>query len=135
MSRHRDNLRGNSRLPGKTEGGAAGRDEVGLDGFSDPYCRKTYPYGKEDFELLSYFKELSNVRKKNKKDLTSDFNLFYKEKGFYSFKRGNLLCGINLSDNTVTINCEKENIEFFFGKIEKKENGYNIYPNSLFILS
>ncbi len=110
-------------------------DEVGLDGFSDPYCRKTYPYGKEDFELLSYFKELSAIRKKNKKDLTSDFTLFYKTQGFYSFKRGNLLCGINLSDNTVTINSKKENIEFSYGKIEKNENGYNIYPNSLFIFS
>jgi glycosidase len=40
-------------------------DEVGLEGYKDPFNRRCYPWGKEDFELLDYVKELSKIRKEN----------------------------------------------------------------------
>lgn len=38
-------------------------DEVGVEGFSDPYNRGTYPWGKEDRQILEWYKRLIRLRK------------------------------------------------------------------------
>lgn len=40
-------------------------DEAGVSGQKDPFCRKCYPWGQEDGELITFFTQLGNVRKKN----------------------------------------------------------------------
>lgn len=40
-------------------------DEVGVQGYSDPHNRKTYPWGKEDMELLEFYRKLGKIRKDN----------------------------------------------------------------------
>jgi cyclomaltodextrinase len=42
-------------------------DEAGVYGSADPDCRKTYPWGNEDQELLAYYKKVIKVRNDNKK--------------------------------------------------------------------
>lgn len=37
-------------------------DEAGLEGLSDPFCRKPYPWGSEDGRLLSYYRGLTMLR-------------------------------------------------------------------------
>ena len=37
-------------------------DEVGLEGFEDPYCRRTFPWGKEDKALQDYFRALGALK-------------------------------------------------------------------------
>ncbi|HML49624.1 MAG TPA: hypothetical protein PKE04_23050, partial [Clostridia bacterium] len=32
-------------------------DEAGMEGAADPYCRGTYPWGREDKALQAFFKE------------------------------------------------------------------------------
>ena len=41
-------------------------DEAGLEGCTDPYCRRTYPWGHEDQDLLAYYKRLLALRKGQK---------------------------------------------------------------------
>ncbi len=38
-------------------------DEVGMEGFEDPYNRRTFPWGRENQELLSHFRTLGALRK------------------------------------------------------------------------
>ena len=38
-------------------------DEAGMEGFEDPFNRRTYPWGHEDGELLDWFKQLGALRK------------------------------------------------------------------------
>jgi glycosidase len=40
-------------------------DEVGLEGYGDPFCRLLFPWGKEDKELLEFFQELGKLRKEH----------------------------------------------------------------------
>ncbi|MFP3155919.1 glycoside hydrolase family 13 protein [Lachnospiraceae bacterium ZAX-1] len=40
-------------------------DEAGLCGFTDPDNRRTYPWGREDKELLSFHKEIIRIHKEN----------------------------------------------------------------------
>lgn len=41
-------------------------DEVGVYGWTEPDCRRTYPWGKEDLELLEYHRYLISNRKNSK---------------------------------------------------------------------
>lgn len=37
-------------------------DEVGLEGYTDPYNRRTYPWGSEDRQLLAWYKKIIGIR-------------------------------------------------------------------------
>ncbi|MCR5611553.1 MAG: glycoside hydrolase family 13 protein [Clostridiales bacterium] len=41
-------------------------DEAGLTGLSDPFCRRPYPWGEEDPELLAHYRSLTSVRAGNR---------------------------------------------------------------------
>ena len=38
-------------------------DEAGMEGYKDPFNRRTYPWGREDPELLEHYKRLGKLRK------------------------------------------------------------------------
>ena len=38
-------------------------DEAGMEGHKDPFNRRTYPWGREDPELLAHFRRLGQLRK------------------------------------------------------------------------
>ncbi len=38
-------------------------DEAGMEGYKDPFNRRTYPWGREDLDLLTHFKRLGQLRK------------------------------------------------------------------------
>lgn len=40
-------------------------DEVGMEGFEDPFNRQTYPWGHEDPELLDWYRSLGRLRRKH----------------------------------------------------------------------
>ncbi len=40
-------------------------DEVGLVGYADPFNRGTYPWGREDEELLAHYRRLGQLRRDN----------------------------------------------------------------------
>ena len=50
-------------------------DEAGMYSMSDPYCRGTYPWGKEDKELLAAFRKASQWRNASRALKTGDMKL------------------------------------------------------------
>ncbi len=50
-------------------------DEAGLEGYADPFNRMPYPYGNEDHELLSHYKNIGMIRRKNSVYKRGDFSL------------------------------------------------------------
>ena len=38
-------------------------DETGMEGYKDPFNRRTYPWGREDRELLEHFRQLGRLRR------------------------------------------------------------------------
>jgi len=40
-------------------------DEAGLEGCKDPFNRGTFPWGREDRDLVDFFRELGKLRKEN----------------------------------------------------------------------
>ncbi len=100
-------------------------DEVGLDGFRDPYSRKGYPYGKENFEILAFVKELSQLRKEYPDDFSSLITEFCISGGAMCYRRGKLIFAINMSEKSETITkkgefviiCNKNGVEFVNGML------------------
>ncbi len=51
-------------------------DEAGMQGFEDPYNRGTYPWGKEDEDLLSHYRTLATLRKQYDMLTTGAYSFF-----------------------------------------------------------
>ena len=52
-------------------------DEAGLEGYRDPYNRKTYPWGREDKDLLAHYRKIIALRNDHDALRTGDWDLFY----------------------------------------------------------
>ena len=48
-------------------------DEAGLEGLGDPFCRRPYPWGRENRELVSFYRRLGEIRKELKCLKNGDF--------------------------------------------------------------
>jgi len=51
-------------------------DEAGMEGYNDPFNRRTYPWGKENQELLSHFRNLGQLRKNHAALRLGDIQFF-----------------------------------------------------------
>ena len=51
-------------------------DEAGMEGYKDPFNRRTYPWGREDWEFLNHFKRLGQLRQQNETLRLGDIAFF-----------------------------------------------------------
>ena len=87
-------------------------DEVGLEGYSDPFNRMPYPYGHEDRDLLSHYVKIGAVRKENSVYKCGEFSLvsltgthlvFYRKENLYVY-----LTVLNQSDRSMQISFSEQ---------------------------
>lgn len=62
-------------------------DEAGMQGFADPFCRMTYPWGSEDSEIMEWYQTITAIRNKNDVFIDGEFETVYKIGGVYGFIR------------------------------------------------
>ena len=78
-------------------------DEVGMEGHKDPFNRRTYPWGREDPELLTHYRALGALRKAEEALRLGDIQFTCAEDGKLAFTRGysgqQLRIYINRSDD------------------------------------
>ncbi len=113
-------------------------DEAGLEGFGDPFCRGTYPWGKENTELLEFYKWLGKVRREN--DIFRD-GIFYPLVGGLGsmafMRKGNneeFLVAVNRWNETdwITVPFEFDGGEVIFGN--RPNGGFLKLPPMSFAL-
>ena len=80
-------------------------DEAGMEGYRDPFNRGTYPWGREDTELLTWYRQLGKLRKVAGALKEGDFRPFptgMDEVVCFERVDGDkrLLCAVNRSDKT-----------------------------------
>lgn len=92
-------------------------DEVGLEGYKDPFCRRCYPWGNENQELLSWYKFLGKLRKNHSSLKNGKFIPLEANKNFLMYMRKNdqdcLLCAFNMSKEAVEVDVEDARLEIF----------------------
>ena len=83
-------------------------DEAGVQGFGDPFCRATYPWGKENHEILEFYKSLGSLRKNNAVFKDGEFIPVVSNGGAVAYIRKSgdeaLLIAVNPSKNAEKIN-------------------------------
>ncbi len=62
-------------------------DEAGMCGWTDPDDRRTYPWGREDKEMIRFHKEIIKIHKKYKALRTGSCKILYEGPGLFSFGR------------------------------------------------
>ena len=81
-------------------------DEAGVCGFTDPDNRRTYPWGKEDMEMLRFHKEMIRLHKEFPEFLTGSVTELYAENNILVYGRFNRtaasIIAINLNSYEVT---------------------------------
>lgn len=62
-------------------------DEAGVEGYSDPYNRGTYPWGREDGEILDWYKKIIKIRREYEVLHKGQFESFPLGEDIYGFRR------------------------------------------------
>ena len=62
-------------------------DEAGVCGFTDPDNRRTYPWGRENKELLAFHKEMIRIHKQEKPLRKGSIKLLYAERNVLAYAR------------------------------------------------
>lgn len=104
-------------------------DEAGIEGYGDPFCRATYPWGKENSELLNFYKTLGKFRRSNPAFKEGEFVPVYSDDTAVAYIRTNgnntVITAVNIGSDTVKIGVPKE-----FGGQD-----YTVNPNSYILES
>ncbi len=101
-------------------------DEAGMEGYSDPFNRRTYPWGREDRELLMHHRQLGQLRKAWNVLRMGDIQFFQagdQRLGFSRSYEGKTL--------RVYLNRGHDNWEVPGGKVLLGHNMYNVAPTWL----
>ena len=78
-------------------------DEAGVEGYSDPFCRKTYPWGRECEELLAHYRLLGKIRTQNEVFKDGEFEIERAEGALVVYSRSS-----GESRITVAVNASSE---------------------------
>ena len=87
-------------------------DEAGLEGYGDPFCRACYPWGRENQELLQFYKQLGQVRKNCAAFADGDFYTILATNSAIAYTRKNknemVFVAVNRGSDAVKINLPPE---------------------------
>ncbi len=84
-------------------------DEAGMEGYHDPFCRKPYPWGREDTKLQAHYKGLGELRRAHPCLAEGDFRFLEHTAHAFAFER----ISADGSDRlTVAVNMGTESWEF-----------------------
>lgn len=103
-------------------------DEAGMSGYGDPLCRKTYPWGHENQDLLEWFKKIISLRHQYDALKTGKWFECCKDIDIYGYIRQienqTDVFGNQKENNTLMIILNRSNIEIF-KKIDISKWGNN----------
>ena len=85
-------------------------DEVGMYGYTDPYNRKTYPWGKEDEDLLAHYVAIGKMRVDSEVIRKGEFKPLFAGKHVFGFSRKYKNEVVYVFINRAIFNNEEENI-------------------------
>jgi 4-alpha-glucanotransferase len=64
-------------------------DEAGLEGYGDPFCRRPFPWGREDADLLDHYRALGKLRREHSSLVDGDFCFVEHNATSFVFERKN----------------------------------------------
>lgn len=112
-------------------------DEIGMEGFSDPFCRCTFSWDNIDQDILTYYRQLGQIRANSSTFKDGQYTELYADKRciVYERRKGNevvVVC-VNLGSNRYDLKYKGKLYDSFTGNIYL--NKYTVQPESYTILS
>ena len=62
-------------------------DEAGIEGYGDPFCRRPFPWGREDADLLSHYRALGKLRGEHSALADGEFRFLEHDGHSFAFER------------------------------------------------
>lgn len=82
-------------------------DEAGMEGWSDPFCRRPFPWGREDADLTEFYKKIGSFRRANGVYRDGLFKVEYANGDILVFSRSNreqiYYTVSNMSDSSIIL--------------------------------
>ena len=111
-------------------------DEVGMQGYTDPLNRQTFPWGNEDKNICDWYVFLSKLRQDYSAFSLGNFEEIFKDNGVFMFKRfdenSEVLIAINISNKEVSLDFDGEVLEVITNV--KHKNNYILNKNSIAVI-
>ena len=112
-------------------------DEAGLEGYGDPFCRRPYPWGREDGELLGFYRRLGDIRRGMRCLKDGDFRaeLCGDRKAIKIVREGGgekLMAIVSRADSDIEVAIDGEYGDAFTGEV--RANSVRVAPDSAVIL-
>ena len=111
-------------------------DEAGMEGYEDPFNRRCYPWGKEEKDLISWYKKLGSIRKHLTVFKDGSYETIYSKHSVFLFQRMNkqekVIIGVNRSDQPFHLDVEQSYLDVLH-QMEVR-NEYIIKPNQCCLL-
>ena len=101
-------------------------DEVGMEGFDDPFNRATYPWGNEDTEVLDMYKKMISLRQDYHLFVDGDIEVMYAYGSTLAFARFNC-------EELMIVSVNMSSTEYGFTRLDlarfKPESAVDIYTD------
>lgn len=112
-------------------------DEIGMEGYSDPFCRMPFQWNNIDEELLAHYRRLSEIRTKLSVFKDAEYHELFHDENCLIYERRTkgevAVVAINMGYNKFDLCFEGELIDLFTGK--RYSNRYTVLTMSYSILS
>jgi glycosidase len=109
-------------------------DEVGLEGYKDPFNRRPFPWGREDHQILEHYRKMGAIRRKNSVYKDGEFNLIALDKDMFVFERTKgkfkYITFINISKNDIRL-CFGKSVREIYSN--KRSSEFTVHTESFAI--
>ena len=82
-------------------------DEVGMEGWHDPFNRRPFPWGRENREILEFYRVLGSIRNSEADIRRGDFKVVLADKGVFAFSRGDIYVVANCGNEAFSVRDNK----------------------------
>lgn len=111
-------------------------DEVGMEGYEDPFNRACFPWEAENLELASWFKKIISIRKGIPIFRKGDYRTIKAQKGVFAFQRSD-----GNQQVLVAANCSRSESLIYTGTAwhdllsdRKTEGNFTIFPGEVLLM-
>ncbi len=112
-------------------------DEIGMEGYGDPFCRHTFCWDQTDKELLAFYQKLGKMRQKSKLFTEADYTELFADKTCLVYERTNgvdqIIVALNLGNDLYDIKYNGKLFDILDGGIYAER--FTISPKTCTILS
>ena len=99
-------------------------DEAGMEGWGDPFCRRPFPWGREDEDILAHYRKLGVIRCENSAFCDGDFKILAEGAHALAFSRQNaqnhVIVAANRGAEPFFLHLPAPAVELLSGKRVKK---------------